>query len=117
MIEVVLGLQLDRTNFLTRTVVAGPASDILELMGLVGRSAAATFLAVFLCLVCVGAGFTDLPVEDADVAVAAECSLAVVANIAGDQLAAPLPRLRASYVTYDARLYRADLARAKRWGS
>ena len=87
-------------------------------MRLVARMRATTLLVILLCLLSIGAGVTDLPVEDAGLSVAAECALGVVAApSAADTLAAPMPRLRASYATYDSRLYRADLARVKRWGS
>jgi hypothetical protein len=78
---------------------------------------AATLLALLLCLVCLGAGFTDLPIEDADLSVAIECSLGGVPEIAGELLAAPTARVHALYTSYDARLFRVDLARVKRWGS
>ena len=95
----------------------GGASARLVSMRLVGPSRAAALLALLLCLVCLGAGFTDFPIEDAGYWVAAECSLSVVQEIVGIRLAAPVPLIRASYAAYDARLYRAELTRVKRWGS
>ena len=86
-------------------------------MGPVAQARATACLALLLCLVCVGAGVTDLPIEDAGYSAAAECSLSVAQEIVGEHLAASLPLIRASYAAYDARLYRAELAQVKRWGS